>query len=236
VASKHDWDALGPRIRELEAQGQNPTQIARTLGMSRQTIVDFLRRHGREITSTPVLHPDVPEYPDTPEAHPEAVELEHQGTPGDSSMPAIHPSTLRQEYPSAVHLSTPEAHPEVSGEDSGVPIEHSGVPARQDPLISTPMAHPGTPAPEDWALWHSIKGRWGEVEKMLADWRTRQALLSTPEGTPGHTVKKTYAMDSRYVALIERYAQEQGVELKDVVNLAFREFFERRQYLPGAWS
>ena len=26
----------------------------------------------------------------------------------------------------------------------------------------------------------------------------------------------------------------EGVELKDVVNLAFHEFFERRQYLPEA--
>jgi hypothetical protein len=29
-----------------------------------------------------------------------------------------------------------------------------------------------------------------------------------------------------------RYAQAEGVELKDVVNLAFHGFFERRQYLP----
>ena len=45
-------------------------------------------------------------------------------------------------------------------------------------------------------------------------------------------MKKTYVVDSRYVELIDRYAQEQGVELKDVVNLAFHEFFERRQYVP----
>jgi hypothetical protein len=34
------------------------------------------------------------------------------------------------------------------------------------------------------------------------------------------------------VDLIERCAKDEGVELKDVVNLAFREFFERRNYLP----
>jgi hypothetical protein len=38
--------------------------------------------------------------------------------------------------------------------------------------------------------------------------------------------------DTGYVDLIERYAKAEGVELKDVVNLAFHEFFERRQYLP----
>jgi hypothetical protein len=41
-----------------------------------------------------------------------------------------------------------------------------------------------------------------------------------------------HVVDRLYVELIDRYAQEQGVELKDVVNLAFREFFERREYLP----
>jgi len=35
-----------------------------------------------------------------------------------------------------------------------------------------------------------------------------------------------------YVDLIERYDQEEGIELKDVGNLAFHEFLERRQYLP----
>jgi hypothetical protein len=32
--------------------------------------------------------------------------------------------------------------------------------------------------------------------------------------------------------LIERDARAEGVELKDVVNLAFHELFERRHYLP----
>lgn len=56
--------------------------------------------------------------------------------------------------------------------------------------------------------------------------RQPKRLLSTPIGTPRHTVKKTY------VDLIERYAHAEGLELKDVVNLALYEFFERRHYLP----
>jgi hypothetical protein len=94
------------------------------------------------------------------------------------------------------------------------------------------MVHPGTPTDEDWQLWAIVKTRWTEIEKMLADWQTRHTLLSTPSGTPRHTMKKTYVVDRLYVELIDRYAQEQGVELKDVVNLAFQEFFERREYLP----
>jgi hypothetical protein len=96
------------------------------------------------------------------------------------------------------------------------------------------MVHPGTPTDEDWQLWGIMKTRWTEIEKMLADWQTRHALLSTPSGAPRHTMKKTYVVDRLYIELIDRYAQEQGVELKDVVNLAFHEFFERRDYLPKA--
>jgi hypothetical protein len=71
-----------------------------------------------------------------------------------------------------------------------------------------------------------------DLEVIVARERDRQRLLSTPIGTPRHTVKKTYVVDILYVDLIERYAQAEGAELKDVVNLAFHEFFERRQYLP----
>jgi hypothetical protein len=72
-----------------------------------------------------------------------------------------------------------------------------------------------------------------DLEVMVARERDRQRLLSTPVGTPQHTVKKTYVVEVLYVDLIERYAKAEGVELKDVVNLAFHEFFERRQYLPS---
>jgi hypothetical protein len=71
-----------------------------------------------------------------------------------------------------------------------------------------------------------------DLEVIVARERDRQRLLSTPIGTPRHTTKKTYVVDTLYVDLIDRYAQAEGVELKDVVNLAFHEFFERRQYLP----
>jgi hypothetical protein len=95
------------------------------------------------------------------------------------------------------------------------------------------MVHPGTPTEEDWELWTTIKARWLEVEKMLAD---RQALLSTPPGTPGHTQKKTYVFDVRHVALIDRYAQEHRLDLKDVVYAMCEEFFQRRGYTDASPS
>jgi hypothetical protein len=71
-----------------------------------------------------------------------------------------------------------------------------------------------------------------DLEVMVARERDRQRLLSTPIGTPQHTTKKTYVVDTLYVDLIEHYSQTEGIELKDVVNLAFHEYFERRDYLP----
>jgi hypothetical protein len=86
------------------------------------------------------------------------------------------------------------------------------------------MVYPGTPTEEDWELWTTIKARWLEVEKMLAEW---QALLSTPS-TPGHTQKKTYVFDVRHIGLIDAHAQEHRLELKDVIYLMCEEFFQRR--------
>jgi hypothetical protein len=39
-------------------------------------------------------------------------------------------------------------------------------------------------------------------------------------------------VDSLYVELIDHYAKEHGLDLKDVLNLALQEFFERRDYQP----
>ena len=71
-----------------------------------------------------------------------------------------------------------------------------------------------------------------DLEVIVARERDRQQHLSIPIGTSRHTAKKTYVVDMLYVDLIERYDQEEGIELKDVGNLAFHEFLERRQYLP----
>jgi len=90
------------------------------------------------------------------------------------------------------------------------------------------MVHPGTPTPDDWELWNTIKARWLEVEKMLAE---RHLLSSTPAGTPEDTQKKTYVFAVRHIALIDAYAQAHRLDLKDVIYAAFQEFFERRANL-----
>jgi hypothetical protein len=253
--TEREWKEPDRRYDTMKRQtGWDTSHIAKEIGLSRQTLVDRLRLRLKQGSlpadvnpwaDTPPVHPSVPEPPAIPE-------LVHQSTP-ERTEPSVHPGTLEghqeviedisesvpdaphissegADQGTAVHLSTPIVHPEVSPDDSA--LAHPGVPARQAPGISTPMVHPGTPTEEDWLLWTAMKGRWIEIEKMLADWQSRRTLLRTPIGTPRHTMKKTYVVDRLYVELIDRYAQAQGVELKDVVNLAFREFFERREYLP----
>jgi hypothetical protein len=239
--AKHDWHKLDPLIDNRKAQGWNDTQIAKDLGIGRQTLVDHLRSRA---PGTPTAHPSTPEHPGLPQEHlraPEPTEPPaHQGTleghqevmedvsQSVPNAPHLGPEEPYQSPPE--HLSTPVVHPEVSPDDST--LAHSSGPARQEQCISPPMVHLGPPTEDDWLLWTAMKGRWGEIEKMLTEWQSRRTLLSTPSGTPRHTMKKTYVVDSLYVELIDRYAQEQGVELKDVVNLAFQEFFERREFLP----
>jgi hypothetical protein len=239
---KHDWAKLDPLIDQLKGQGWNETQIAKDLGLGRQTLVDHLR--SRE----PVPH-GTPEHSGVPPEHFDLPKMEHPSTP-EPTEPLEPHGTLEghrevmedvsESVPDAPHISTetapehpsaPIVHPEVSAEDST--LAHSGVPARQDHLVSTPMVHHGTPTEEDWLLWTAMKGRWTEIEKMLAEWQSRRRLLGTPSGTPRHTMKKTYVVDTVYVELIDQYARAQGVEIKDVVNLAFREFFERRHLSEG---
>lgn len=221
---KHDWTTLDPRIDHLRAQGRNDTQIARELGVSRQTLIDRLRR--RASTGTPTEDSGTPEHPGTLEGHPEVIEDVQQSVP---DAPHVGAEAVAPDIPELP--STPEVHPELSPTYSGVPTAHSGVPARQEMAASVPMAPPSTPTEEDWGLWTVIKARWAEVEKLLAD---RQALLGTPRGTPGNTQKRTYVFDVRHIALIAQYAEAHRLELNDVVSQAFEEFFQRRGYGEGS--
>jgi hypothetical protein len=125
----------------------------------------------------------------------------------------------RETQPTRVHPGTPQRR------DRQPTRVHPSTPAEQP----TP-AHPGVPMPNDLA--ECLLSLLPELEAMVARERDRQRLLSTPIGTPRHTTKKTYVVDTLYVDLIERYARDEGLELKTVLNLALHEFFERRHYLP----
>ena len=248
VPSKHDYPALFEEYDQHLANGESPKEIRAIFdsrGVNWGTFQNRRTQWNKAHRSTPEGHqvtpgahpstPDEPElqqvHPGTPE-YPESLpdEQDTQGHPGTLEEYQEVIEEVHQSVPDAPHIgtdeehpSTPVVHPELSPDDSS--IAHSGVPARQDHLMSTLTVHPGTPTEEDWQLWNTIKARWLEVEKMLAD---RQALLSTPSGTLGQTQKKTYVFDVRHIGLIDAYAQANRIELKDVIYLMCEEFFQDR--------
>jgi hypothetical protein len=230
-------DTIRAHLRKREATG---TPTAHPGTPERSDLTETMVKSYAEHLSTPEpteLSPD------------EQYTQEHHGTPEDSDPTEVHHGTLEghqevmeevhQSVPDIPHIateepdqstpehpSTPVVHPELSVDDSS--MAHPGVPARQEWPAELPAVHPGTPTAEDWELWAVVKTRWTEVEKMLADWQTRQALLGTPIGTPRHTMKKTYVVDSVHVAWIEQYAREHGIDIKDVLFMAIEAFIRAR--------
>jgi hypothetical protein len=100
----------------------------------------------------------------------------------------------------------------------------------QSPASSTPPASPEPSTNQDWQLWTTIKARWPEVERLLAD---RHALRSTPQEPPRPAQSTTYVFDSRHIALIEAYARAHGMEPKDVIYAMYEEFFHHHGDLKG---
>jgi hypothetical protein len=196
------------RFIELWTQGLETAEIARRLGIPVGTVSS--RAHVLQLRGKIQARP-------RGGAHARRVA---QARTSDEGTPPEHPGTpaTRQRYTGA-HPSTPEPS---ELEPTGV---HPSTPAPQSTAV-----HLGVPLPDDLAT--RLLSLLPDLETIVARERDRQRLLSTPIGTPQHTTKKTYVVDTLYVDLIERYAQAEGVELKDVVNLAFQEFFERQDYLP----
>jgi hypothetical protein len=242
---KHDYPALIEEYDQRLANGESAQAIKATFESRGIHVRTFLNQRSQ----IKKVHQRTPEH--TERLPEEQYTQKHLGTLPDADPTEVHPGTLEghqevmediyQSVPDVPHISTdevhqgtsehpstPEVHPEVSPDDSS--MAHSGVPARQDPLISTPMVHPDTPSEEDWELWTTIKAMWPRVEKMLSD---QQVLLGIPLGTPRQTQKKTYVFDVQHIALIDEYARVHRLDLKDVIYTMCNEFFERRQSLPA---
>jgi hypothetical protein len=85
--TKHDWAALDRRIDSLKAQGWNDTQIAKALGIGRQTLVDHLRSRGPVHLGTPKpvevaeVSQEIPEHPGTLEGYPEVLQEIQESLP-----------------------------------------------------------------------------------------------------------------------------------------------------------
>src|SRR5918996_702778 len=222
--TRHDWTKLDPLIdRLVKEEGSTVEQACKDLGIKISTYRMHERTREpatpspddsesahpstRESTDSTEVHQSAPEHQGTLEGYQEVMEDVQHSIPEtphisteevDQSIPEHQSVPQQLNIPEEAHPSIPEVHQEMSLTHSGVLEVHQSVPAHRDAHMSIPTGHPGTPTEEDWELWTIIKARWSEVEKMLGD---RQALLSTPSGTPGHTQKKTYVFDVRHIEI-----------------------------------
>jgi hypothetical protein len=67
-----------------------------------------------------------------------------------------------------------------------------------------------------------------DLVEMVEWWRQRKKIAREYDGTPRQTQRMTYHVEPRYIELIAQYAKSEGVSITDVVNRAFRQFFEGR--------
>ena len=67
---------------------------------------------------------------------------------------------------------------------------------------------------------------WDEFQEMLAWWRERKRALQTEGDTEQETERKTYHVQKRYIEAIKRASDLEHVSIMEIVNRAFRQFFD----------
>ena len=67
---------------------------------------------------------------------------------------------------------------------------------------------------------------WEEFQEMLAWWRARKQALQTRDDPKQETERKTYHVQKRYIEAIQRAADLEHVSITEIVNRAFKKFFD----------
>jgi hypothetical protein len=136
---------------------------------------------------------------------------------------AISESTLNvhADVPAVQSKCTPEIHRNIQPASSGeVPAVHPGV--SQVLVKGVPEVH------IDIQLLKELNAVWPDLQDLVAEWRTRKAMRRGPYDTSRDTQLKTYHVEKRHIDRIATYAKEVGLKQSEVVNEAFRQFFEGR--------
>ena len=110
----------------------------------------------------------------------------------------IAPSTLRRRLKK---LSTPPVQTTVP--DKSTPDVYTGI------LLQT-----------------DFPKAWGELQEVLEWWRERERALQTEADTEQETERKTYHVQKRYIEAIQRAADLERVSIMEIVNRAFKQFFD----------
>jgi biotin operon repressor len=67
----------------------------------------------------------------------------------------------------------------------------------------------------------------GDFWELITWWRERR-LQRVYESTPRETQRQTYHVEKPFIRMIHREAESEGVSITEVVNRAFRDYFEKR--------
>lgn len=99
----------------------------------------------------------------------------------------------------------------------GIQNVHLSTPASaRTPAVHTSTLSEPTPSPD-------------ELADLLTWWRERKQLTQTPHNPEHETERKTYHIEKRYITAIERDADLERVSITEIVNRAFRHYFDGKQ-------
>ena len=99
------------------------------------------------------------------------------------------------------------------------PAAEVAVPA---PIDGVPVVDMGKLTPEE------VEAMRGDFWEVIAWWRERKRQ-QVYRSQPRETARQTYHVEKRYITLIHREADSEGVSITEVVNRAFRAYFEGRK-------
>jgi hypothetical protein len=90
------------------------------------------------------------------------------------------------------------------------------------PVASPPVVDIGTLSPAELEAVRS------DFWEMIGWWRDRR-LKQVHASRPRDTVRQTYHVERRYIERIKEEAEAEGVSITEVVNRAFRAYFEKNR-------
>jgi len=68
----------------------------------------------------------------------------------------------------------------------------------------------------------------GDFWELIEWWRERK-LQRVYESTPRETARQTFYVEKRYIRLIHQEAEGEGISITEVINRAFKTYFEKRK-------
>jgi hypothetical protein len=114
-------------------------------------------------------------------------------------------------------LQSVEVHREGTPE-KGV---HKSTPEQQQ--TGTPQqVYPGTP------ILRELTESWDDLKALLVWWKERKRAPSIARDADRETQRQTYHVQKRYIEAIKRAADLERVSIMEIVNRAFRKFFDER--------